>query len=119
MPLGVELTFRLTKSPEAFTFDKARGQRPVGGRIEQTFHMLCENCQLYPATVHLTSFQDGRQTTVNVCEICASAKGLNEPRSAPARDLFRDRLTQAPAALAERVRLRFIDTRSGHSHPSL
>ena len=46
--------------------------------------MLCEDCQEREAELQLTAIIDGEMRTLNLCAVCASARGLSTGPSAPA-----------------------------------
>ncbi len=39
--------------------------------------MLCQNCKLNEAAIHLTQIQDNEMTTRHLCESCAESMGLS------------------------------------------
>jgi len=41
--------------------------------------MLCHICKQEEATVHLTQISGDKMQKIDLCESCASAKGVNDP----------------------------------------
>jgi len=46
--------------------------------------MLCEDCQEREAELQLTAIIDGEMRTLDLCSVCASARGLSASSSTPA-----------------------------------
>jgi protein-arginine kinase activator protein McsA len=42
--------------------------------------MFCSICKEKPATVHLTQIVGDKMQKLDLCEDCAKAKGVNDPR---------------------------------------
>src|SRR5512140_184644 len=41
--------------------------------------MLCDACKKNEATVHLTQIVDNKMQTIDLCEACSKAKGVDDP----------------------------------------
>ncbi|MFV1990142.1 MAG: excinuclease ABC subunit B, partial [Acidimicrobiales bacterium] len=41
--------------------------------------MICDVCSKEKATVYLTQIVEGKMQKVNLCETCASEKGIDDP----------------------------------------
>ncbi len=41
--------------------------------------MMCDACKKNEATVHLTQIVDNKMQTVDLCEVCSKAKGVDDP----------------------------------------
>lgn len=50
--------------------------------------MLCDVCQKDNATVYLTQIVEGKMQKVNLCESCASEKGVDDPTGFALADLL-------------------------------
>jgi protein arginine kinase activator len=50
--------------------------------------MVCDICKKTEATVHLTQIIDGKVLKVDLCEVCAKAKGVQEAVTGPLSDLL-------------------------------
>ena len=50
--------------------------------------MLCSDCKQKPAKVHYTKIDGGKMLTVDLCEECAKAKGVDDPTSFTLADML-------------------------------
>lgn len=50
--------------------------------------MLCDVCKKVDATVHLTQILDGKVMKVDLCEVCAKSKGVQEAAAFSLSDLL-------------------------------
>ena len=50
--------------------------------------MLCDICKKNDATVHLTQIVEGKMLKVDVCELCAKAKGVHDTEGFSPSDLL-------------------------------
>lgn len=50
--------------------------------------MRCQTCKKSPATVHLTMVVDEESWTVDLCEQCATQKGMADPAGFSSDDLL-------------------------------
>ncbi len=50
--------------------------------------MLCDACKKENATVYLTQIVEGKMQKVNLCEACASEKGVDDPTGFALADLL-------------------------------
>lgn len=62
--------------------------------------MVCDNCKVNEAIIHLTQIVDNQMTTLHLCEGCAAAKGL-EPGTNPGNFPLTDFLAQVGKSTAE------------------
>lgn len=49
---------------------------------------ICQLCQKNPATVHLTNVQNNVTKKLDICEACASKKGINISKPVPLTSVF-------------------------------
>ncbi|MFV1995041.1 MAG: excinuclease ABC subunit B, partial [Verrucomicrobiales bacterium] len=50
--------------------------------------MICDVCSKDKATVYLTQIVEGKMQKVNLCEACASEKGIDDPTGFALADLL-------------------------------